>query len=114
MSLTPDSSRILRFFNCAKCDQYLNINDQAIIFDGLYINHSLLIGSCCADNFFGSFLQDYSRALKEEAFVGQWIKYQSASRLIRIADSADLIASKYRLAAENYDYFKPLNMGGKS
>jgi hypothetical protein len=101
MSLTPDSSRILKVCNCAKCGRHLTVNDQAIIFDGLFNNHSLLIGSCCADNFFGSFLQDYSKALKEEAFVGQWIKHQSVGRLIRIADSAELISKKYRLAAKS-------------
>lgn len=112
MSLTPDSSRTLRFFNCTKCDRHLSINDQAIIFDGLFKNHSLLIGNCCADDFLGSFLQDYSRALKEEAFVGQWIKHQSASRLIRIAEAADFIAKKYRIAAASDEQFDLLNMRG--
>lgn len=98
MSITPNPTREIGNSCCSKCGRLLLVNDQAIVYEGMFNGDPLILATCCADLVLGSLVQDFADVLKKQTFSGHWLTKQHRSRFSRIADALESLSKIYRLS----------------
>ena len=108
MALTPDETRVLPSTECSVCGKHIPVNRRAIIYENRHTGEASLIADCCADEYLGTLIQDYARALTEPPHQGAgtpcyWIR-STEDKALRIINALRRAADAYESAIPDFKY----------